>query len=224
MFLLAQLSFLALASVASAQVPQLPPIPTDLSSPVQQRIAFDGPTGMTIAWNTFKQLERPTVHFGLTKFLERTAASGSSVTYPTSRTWANTVKLSGLLPGVTYCEFSPVRSGLCLNASSSDYKIASTNSTTQSFNTARIAGDPRPYTAALVVDMGVFGPDGLSQRNRSYTNQTITYPLRPDEHTTIDRLSLDASSYEFVLHPGDFAYAGTLITLPSSPFIAHFVV
>lgn len=35
-----------------------------------------------------------------------------------------------------------------------DYKIDSSNSTTLSFTTARIAGDPRPFTTAVVVDMG----------------------------------------------------------------------
>lgn len=89
---------------AFAQVPELPAIPADLNTPVQERIAFNGPTGMTIAWNTFKPLQKPTVRFGLLpKFLDRIASSGSSLTYPTSRTWANTVKLGGLLPGTTYC-------------------------------------------------------------------------------------------------------------------------
>lgn len=94
----------------------------------------------------------------------------------------------------------------------SDYKISSTNSTIDSFKTARLAGDPTPFTAALVIDMGVFGPDGLSTRNTSYSGKKITYPLQPTEHTTIQRLVADASSYEFVLHPGDLAYAGELIT------------
>lgn len=83
-----------------------------------------------------------------------------------------------------------------------DYKIDSTNSTIDSFKTARLAGDPTPFAAALVIDMGVFGPDGLSERNLSYSNKSITYPLKPKEHTTIQQLVKSASSYEFVLHPG----------------------
>lgn len=58
--------------------------------------------------------------------------------------------------------------------------------------------------------MGVFGPNGLSSRNISYTGTAITNSLNPGDHTTIDRLVADAHSYEFVLHPGDFAYAGLL--------------
>ena len=85
-----------------------------------------------------------------------------------------------------------------------DYKIDSTNSTVGSFKTALPAGDHTPFTAAVVIDMGVFGPDGLSERNVSYTGQNITYPLKPKEHTTIQQLVKGASSYEFVLHPGKF--------------------
>jgi hypothetical protein len=56
--------------------------------------------------------------------------------------------------------------------------------------------------------MGVFGPNGLSTRNVSYTGQAIANALNPGDHTTIDCLVADAANYEFVLHPGDFAYAG----------------
>jgi len=144
-----------------------------------------------VAWNTFKQLTNPTVHYGLSPHsLAHKASSDSSVTYPTSRTWANTVKLNNLHPYTTYY-----------------YKIESTNSTIESFKTARLAGDHASFAAALVVDMGVFGPDGLSERNVSYTGQSITSPLKPKEQTTIQRLVKSASSYEFVLHPGDLAYA-----------------
>lgn len=65
-------------------------------------------TGMNVAWNTFKPLAKPTVHYGLLpNLLLHTATSSSSITYNTSRTWANTVRLSKLLPGTTYCKSSP---------------------------------------------------------------------------------------------------------------------
>ncbi|KAF8307931.1 Metallo-dependent phosphatase [Clavulina sp. PMI_390] len=172
-------------------VPELPAIPADLSTPVQARLAFNGATGMTVGWNTFTQLSNPKVHYGFwPNALWFSASSHSSVTYPTSRTWSNTVKLTGLLPSTTYY-----------------YKIDSTNSTVSSFKTARVRGDPTPFSAALVIDMGVFGPDGLSTRTTSYTNKSITYPLKPSEHTTIQRLAAMKDQYEFVIHPGDFAYA-----------------
>ncbi|KAF8307932.1 Metallo-dependent phosphatase [Clavulina sp. PMI_390] len=190
-------NLIALAALLSATgaiadiVPELPPIPNDLTTPVQTRLAFNGDTGMTVGWNTFKQLSSPKVYYGSwPDQLWFSASSKSSITYPTSRTWANTVKLTGLTPSTTYY-----------------YKIDSTNSTISSFKTARARGDQTPFTAALVIDMGVFGPDGLSTRTTSYTNQTITFPLKPGEHTTIQRMLAMKDQYEFVLHPGDFAYA-----------------
>lgn len=83
---------------------ELPPIPTDLTTPVQQRLAFNGPTSMRIGWNTFQQLEEPTVYFGQApNAMFRSASSQSSTTYPTSRTWSNTVTLTELEPYTTYC-------------------------------------------------------------------------------------------------------------------------
>jgi len=87
------------------------------------------------------------------------------------------------------------------------YKIESTNSTIGSFKTARAAGDHTPFTMAGLVDMGVFGPDGLSTRQMSFTGKAITNQLNPGDHTTIQSLAAIASQYEFILHPGDFAYA-----------------
>ena len=62
-------------------------------------------TAMVVAWNTFQQIGTPTVHYGLTPVaLISNASSKSSVTFSTSRTWANTVLLTGLLPYTTYCK------------------------------------------------------------------------------------------------------------------------
>ncbi|KAJ7450509.1 hypothetical protein B0H11DRAFT_2077232 [Mycena galericulata] len=91
---------------------------------------------MRIGWSTFQQLEQPTVYFGHSPHsMSRSASSQSSTTYPTSRTWSNTVTLTGLEPYTTYY-----------------YKIVtvSTNSTIGSFKTARAAGDHTPFTSASV--------------------------------------------------------------------------
>jgi hypothetical protein len=53
--------------------------------------------------------------------------------------------------------------------------------------------------------MGVFGPDGLSTRQMSYTGKAVVNSLNPGDHTTIQALIATASRYEFILHPGDFA-------------------
>lgn len=141
---------------------------------------------MTVAWNTFQPLSNPTVHYGLQpNLLTSSANSSSSVTYPTSRTWSNTVKIEGLQPATIYY-----------------YRIDSTNSSIDSFKTARAAGDATPFTAAFLVDLGVFGPYGLSARNMSYSDKPIKDSLYPGEHTTMQQLVNQSSSYDFVLQPG----------------------
>ncbi|KAF8313567.1 Metallo-dependent phosphatase [Clavulina sp. PMI_390] len=185
--MLAALSLATFALPALAAVKQLPPIPTDLSTPVQQRLAFQGPTAMAVGWNTYKQLSAPTVHYGTSPTsLNSTASSASSVTYKTSRTWANSVLISGLQPATTYY-----------------YKIDSTNSSIDSFVTARKAGDTSPFTVAAVIDMGVFGADGVTVKKRDAI-PAIDPALN---HTTIGRLFDTAADYDFVIHPGDLAYA-----------------
>lgn len=123
-----------------ADVPELPVIPQDKSTPLQQRLGYDSATSacfhrvlvrtepvsstnprhsherllllslllcieMAVGWNTFQPLKKPTVHYGLApNHLDFAASSHSSVTYPTSRTWANSVLLENLLPATTYCE------------------------------------------------------------------------------------------------------------------------
>lgn len=71
-----------------------------------------------------------------------------------------------------------------------------------SFKTALPAGNMTPYSSAVVIDMGVFGPDGLSERNMTYTGKAVTNSLSPGEHTTIARLVADQANYDFVVHPG----------------------
>jgi hypothetical protein len=93
----------ALARFVFSQT-ELPPIPADLTTPVQQRLAFNGPMSMRIGWSTFQQLKQPTVYFGQSPHaMFRSATSQSSTTYPTSRTWSNTVTLTMLKPYTTYC-------------------------------------------------------------------------------------------------------------------------
>lgn len=37
---------------------------TDDTTPMQVRLAYAGPTGMTVSWNTFCQIQQPTVNYG----------------------------------------------------------------------------------------------------------------------------------------------------------------
>ncbi|KAK4508745.1 hypothetical protein PRZ48_002484 [Zasmidium cellare] len=160
------------------------------TQPVQMRIAYNGPYGVTVSWNTFQQIQRPTVRFAEEPyFLYRTASSEDSTTYPTSLTYSNHVRLNGLLPDTQYYE---------------QYLIDGSNSSQPlSFRTAKEAGNHEPFTVGVVVDMGTFGPLGLS----TATGVGAANPLRPGEHTTIQTLSQQLSELDFVVHPGDLSYA-----------------
>ena len=142
---------------------------------------------MSVGWNTYEQLSKPCVQYGTSSSaLTSQACSTSSVTYATSRTWSNSVTLTGLQPATTYY-----------------YKIVSTNSTVDHFLSPRAAGDTTPFAMDIVIDLGVYGADGFTTSKRD-TIPTIDPSLT---HSTIGRLADTINDYEFVLHPGDFAYA-----------------
>jgi len=170
-----------------------PAIPRDKSTPVQQRLALHAPDTIAVAWNTFEKQARPCVQFGLdSNFLSQKACSTSSVTYNTSRTWANTVLLSGLKPATKYF-----------------YKVQSTNSTVEHFQTGRVAGDHTPFTMNTVADMGAFGRDGYNLTLEGVATKRDMIPkIDPAlKHTTIEALANSIDDYEFIIHPGDLAYA-----------------
>lgn len=60
-----------------------------------------------------------------------------------------------------------------------------------------------PYSTAVVVDMGTMGEYGLS----SCLPKGIDYALQPNETNTLQRLVAQKADYDFVIHPGDMAYA-----------------
>ncbi|BGO94875.1 hypothetical protein NBRC10512_007162 [Rhodotorula toruloides] len=170
-------------------------IPANLNEPLQHRLAFAGPTGMTVSWSTFNQLSNPQVFYGTDPSnLDQQASSSESTTYPTSRTYNNHVKLTGLKPGTKYY-----------------YKVSYTNAPaaayrpTYSFTTARAPGDTTPYSIAIFGDLGLMGDDGLS---------TKTGPIGGDNYTvipdgamnTIQSLLAAKDSYDFIYHTGDIAY------------------
>lgn len=69
----------------------------------QVRSAFAGPHGITISWNTFVQLDAPTVHFGTSEgSMDQTASSNVSVTYPSSLTYNNHVRILNLEANTQY--------------------------------------------------------------------------------------------------------------------------
>lgn len=147
---------------------------------------------MSVGWNTYEQLAEPCVEYGTTTSLLLKSCSTISVTYNTSRTWSNTVILKDLTPATTYY-----------------YKIVSTNSTTETFLSARTPGDKTPFTVSAVIDLGVYGADGFTVDVDGDMSRKRAIPeVDPSlNHTTIGRLADTYDDFEFVIHPGDFAYA-----------------
>ena len=155
----------------------------DTFEPVQIRQAYAGSTGMHLSWNTFSKLPAPpTVHYGFSPtFLPFLSSphNGESVTYPTSLTYNNHVRLNQLFPNTKYY-WKPAFS----NASS-----------IFSFTTAREAGDHTPFTAAVVVDLGLIGPQGLS----TTVGSGAANPLQPGEINTIQSLQ-QHQDWDFLWH------------------------
>ncbi|KAE8165439.1 Metallo-dependent phosphatase-like protein [Aspergillus tamarii] len=168
-----------------------PPIPEDLTTPYQQRLAIYGPNAISVGWNTYEKLNQSCVQYGTSKTkLDAQACSSTSSTYATSRTYSNAVVLTGLTPATTYY-----------------YKIVSTNSSVDQFLSPRSPGDTTPFNLDVVIDLGVFGKDGYTITSNNAKKSSIP-SIDPElNHTTIGRLAETVDDYEFVLHPGDFAYA-----------------
>ncbi len=129
------------------------------------------------------------------------ACSTTSITYPNSRTWGNTVTLSDLTPGTTYY-----------------YKITSTNSTVEHFLSPRSAGDTGAFSFNAVIDLGVYGADGYTIKANNAKRDTIPLIQPSLNHTTIGRLANTIDDYEFVVHPGDLAYADDWLLKPKNLF------
>ncbi|KUI65278.1 Acid phosphatase [Cytospora mali] len=182
------LPLLAYLVLADANYPS---IPSDLTTPVQARLAISGANSVSVGWNTYEELDKPCVKYGTSSnSLNKESCSNISVTYNTSRTWSNTVILNDLTAGTTYY-----------------YKIVSTNSTVESFMSPRTPGDKTPFTTSVVIDLGVYGADGYTIKGDMSKRDTIPTVDPSLNHTTIGRLADNFNEYEWVLHPGDFGYA-----------------
>ncbi|EEA23634.1 hypothetical protein TMatcc_002510 [Talaromyces marneffei ATCC 18224] len=156
--------------------------------PMQVRLAYAGPKGMVVSWNTFSELERPVVHYGrFPDALIHEASSDVSVTYPTSTTYNNHVTLQDLEEDTVY------------------YYLPEHSNATEpyTFRTSRRAGDKTPFAMAVVVDMGLIGPGGLSTR----VGNGGANPLGPNDTNTIQSLEQNLDGIDFIWHPGDIAYA-----------------
>jgi hypothetical protein len=151
----------------------------------QVRLAYAGDTGMYVSWNTFVKLSNPTVHFGLSpKALTQTASSEVSVTYPTSLTYNNHVKITGLKPDTLYY-YLP---GHLLNTTDTSVPF--------SFKTSKSAGDGTSYTIAMFADLGTMGPLGLTMT----VGKGGDSKLEVGERNTIEALEAQSSEFDFMWH------------------------
>ncbi|KAI0131201.1 Metallo-dependent phosphatase [Daldinia grandis] len=185
--------------IATASFPSKP---SDLTTPFQQRLAINGPNAISVGWNTYQKIDKPCVQYGTSNnTLASQACSTNSATYASSRTYANVVILTGLSPATTYY-----------------YKIVSTNSSVEHFFSPRIAGDTTPFTMNAVIDLGVYGADGYTIQMDEAKRDTIPHIDPSLNHTTINQLANTVDDYEFIVHPGDFAYADDWILKPKNIF------
>ena len=153
----------------------------------QVRLAYVGDSAMRVSWNTFQHEPKPTVYYGIfPEALVFRASSDVSVTYNTSLTYNNHVTIRGLLPDTTYY-YLPAH-------------LLQDDSTCPpySFRTSRPAGDGTPYSAAVLVDLGTMGPQGLTtSAGQTVPAQTI---LKPGEKNTMQSLEKALNQYDFMLH------------------------
>ncbi len=190
-------SVLALMAAASTSAYEYPNIPADKTTPTQTRLTFQSQNAVSVAWNTYEKLTQQCVSYGTSaaSLDKKACSSAAPYTYPTSRTWFNNVILTDLAPSTTYY-----------------YKIESTNSTVTSFKSAHKAGDDASFVVNAVIDMGVYGADGYTtalKRDIPFIPPSLT-------HSTIDQLVSSADEYDFIIHPGDFAYADDWFLRPQN--------
>jgi hypothetical protein len=187
--------FSCLAESTGVHVPGT--IPCNPYEPLQQHLAFAG-TGMTVSWSTHAQLDTPQVWYGESPIALTNVATGDSTTYPTSRVYDNHVKLTGLKPNTKYWYRTSYQ-----NCAGCAYR------STDTFTTAREAGDETAFTVAVVIDLGLMGADGLSTKVGPYGD--AANPLGPNDLNTIQSLIENKDTYEFIAHFGDIAYADYFI-------------
>jgi acid phosphatase type 7 len=178
--------FSAIAALVALAVPAFA-LNYNVSLNSQTRLAYAGPNGMVVSWNTYNYVANPTVRYGLSPDkLDSEASSNVSVTYNTSLTYNNHVKITGLKSDTTYY-YMPT-SLMASDKSAAPY----------SFRTSRPAGDMTPYSIAVVVDMGTFGPEGLgTSAAKSVVANNV---LKPGEPTTIDSIVKVLTDVDFVMH------------------------
>lgn len=173
--------------------PAYPNVHYDQLEPMQMRLAYAGDTGMMVSWNTYTELDSPSVRYGRhADDLNKIAFSNVSVTYPTSTTYNNHVKITDLEPDTLYY-YLP---------------FGSNTSIPYTFKTSRRPGDDTPYSIAIAVDLGLVGKDGLS----THVGNGAANPLAPRDNNTQQSLQAQGVNTDFLWHR-------TYIHKPSKPYL-----
>lgn len=153
--------------------------------PLQQRIAIINSTAMAISWNTYGPLNdtEAIVEYGFDPLDLEYIAGSVQTTFETSRTYSHHATLTGLQPKTVY-----------------HYRVAHTNCfgcsyiPTYTFKTPREPGCDEPYTIAVLADMGLMGPDGLTNS----TGLGAGGALADDETNTIQALTELRDDFETI--------------------------
>lgn len=171
----------------SHERPQLPQIPENKETPSGIRLAYLSPSSVSVGWSTYEKIDKPCVSYGKnSRNLSRTACGSPAKTYGTSRVWFNTVALTDLEPAANYY-----------------YQIHATNGTSvKKFKSVMAAGDKSAFSFAFLADLGLYGEYGYEIGS---ANKDV--PRNDKNHDTVYSLERLIDRYDFIMHPGDYAYA-----------------
>jgi hypothetical protein len=149
----------------------------------QIRIAYNGPNGMSVSWNTPRRLELPIVLYGEDPLFLFGAALGTSTTFNSSTSYDNKVYINNLKPNTKYY-----------------YRVTDQPRYDGSYNqpenfyfvTSKEAGDRSSFSIAAFGDLGII---------------TGTTPETAQIPDTFYSVFEHRSDIDFIWHSGDFGYA-----------------
>lgn len=160
------------------------PVIKDYSDPSlnasQFRVAYNGPNGMTVSWNTPKEINRPTVWYGEDPNLLFRWATGTSTTFNSSSNWDNHIYIYDLRPNTKYYYWV------------SEHGNHHSSAENFYFVTAKEAGDRSSFSIAAFGDLGIV---------------TGTTPETAQIPDTFNSIFTNRNDLDFVWHSGDFGYA-----------------
>lgn len=140
---------------------------------------------MAISWNTYTSLKPSTanVEYGHDPLFLSHSVGSVETTFETSRTYSHHATITGLKPNTVY-----------------HYRVAHTNCfacsyiPTYTFKTPREPGCEEAYTIAVLADMGLMGPNGLT----NVTGKGSGGTLEDDETNLIQALTELRDDYDTI--------------------------